>query len=147
MRGGDPVSTPRSCYWINESQEPDPERGYIPSVVTEGEPGHSPLSGNGAHAAPWYWGNLESARRIAFEENQRLGLTDEDVMAIVLSSMAAQPSEGSHCVRCGTAYDAPTQPQCECAGDPPVDKNGVDYQAYLDRVRRLRYDRSAAVTR
>jgi len=53
------------------------------------------------------------------------------------------PAPGSHCVRCGTGYESPSKPGCECAGDPPADQGSPDYQAYLDRVRQLRYDRAA----
>lgn len=48
---------------------------------------------------------------------------------------------GSHCIRCGVEYDSPARPACECAGEPPVDKTGPDYEGYLNRVRQLRYDR------
>lgn len=48
---------------------------------------------------------------------------------------------GCHCTRCGVEYETPSRPRCECAGDPPVDKTGVEHEGYMNRVRRLRYDR------
>lgn len=51
------------------------------------------------------------------------------------------PDIGCHCTKCGAEYDTPAQPNCECAGDPPVDHDSLDYEAYLNRVRFLRYDR------
>ena len=48
---------------------------------------------------------------------------------------------GSHCICCGVAYETPSRPACECAGDPPVDRDSLEYEAYLDKVRRLRFDR------
>jgi hypothetical protein len=52
-------------------------------------------------------------------------------------------TDWSHCVRCGVLYETPSRPQCECAGDPPIDRDSLDYQAWLDRVRRLRWDEGA----
>jgi hypothetical protein len=45
-----------------------------------------------------------------------------------------------HCARCGVGYETPTRPQCECAGDPPIDHDSRDYQTWVDRVMRLRWD-------
>lgn len=80
--------TARRCFYIPEGQC-HPDRGYIPSIVTEGEPGHSPLIGNGEYAEPWYWGDLEQATRIAIEANAKLGLTEQDAKEIVASSIGA----------------------------------------------------------
>lgn len=66
------------------------EHGYVPSVVTENVAGHSPLTGQGECAQPWYWGHdLAKAKEIASDYNTRLGLTPEDVRDIVASSFAA----------------------------------------------------------
>lgn len=50
------------------------------------------------------------------------------------------------CTRCGTPYDRPTRPACECAGEPPTQWNGKrppnfhpEQTAYLARVRSLRH--------
>lgn len=48
-------------------------------------------------------------------------------------------TEVAWCVRCGTLYEDDRSPLCECAGDPPVDKTGADWQAYVARVEGLRY--------
>lgn len=84
---------PRMCFIVLESQRNS--RGYIPSAVTEGEPGHSPLIGRGEHSQPWFWGapteeGWVDAQRICAEENERLGLTPADVQTIVESSMVEQ---------------------------------------------------------
>lgn len=59
-----------------------------------------------------------------------------------MTASAQSPKPGSHCIRCGVEYDSPSRPACECAGEPPVDKTGLDYEGYLNRVRQLRYDRA-----
>ncbi|TDC02666.1 hypothetical protein E1091_00245 [Micromonospora fluostatini] len=83
------MSEARTAVWVFESERT--ERGYVPSVVVEGKPGHIPLSGQGEGAQPWYWGaTLEEARKIATEHNARRGLTESDVQEIVASSFAAQ---------------------------------------------------------
>ena len=82
------MGEPRICFFIPIDQHD--ENGYIPSVVTEGESGHSPLVGSGRCASPWYWGKTyEAACAAAKKENARLGLTEDDVFDIVCSSMAA----------------------------------------------------------
>jgi hypothetical protein len=76
----------RKCFYVNELMLT--EHGYIPSMVTEGEPGHSPMKGNGPFAQPWYWGHdLDKAKEIAKKANEELGLTEDDVTTILLSSM------------------------------------------------------------
>jgi hypothetical protein len=84
----------RYCFFIPASQFD--EHGYIPSVVTEGEPGHTPLRGTGeaARPRPWSWGQtLAEAEQAAAEANARLGLSPEEVAEIILSSVAAQHRE------------------------------------------------------
>jgi len=77
---------PRTCFIILEGQRD--EAGYIPSVVTEGEYGHDPLTGKGECAQPWHWGKTyEEAQETCVKENARLGLGVSDVIAITLSSM------------------------------------------------------------
>ena len=78
--------TARQCYRVMAGQRDD--AGYIPSVITEGVRGHSPLTGNGPGAQPWHWGpSWEQAKAQEAEANADLGLTSEDVFAIVASSM------------------------------------------------------------
>lgn len=81
----------RQCFFV------DPEsyvegKGYIPSLITEGEPGHAPLTGDPAkHQTPWYWGQTyEEAVNICKAQNEQMGLTPDDVMDIIGSSMRAQ---------------------------------------------------------
>lgn len=84
-----PKETPkRYCFFIDESMYTP--NGYIPSVVTEDEPGHSPMMGKGELSQPWYWGkDIDTAKRIARESNEKLGLSDDDVDEIVTSSITA----------------------------------------------------------
>ncbi len=85
---GPAATAQRHCFWIDETQDPDVHGGYVPSVVTEGEAGHSPLLGKGTAAAPWIWGaTLVAAQAVCEAENTRLGLTPKDVLAIRMSSM------------------------------------------------------------
>lgn len=77
----------RKCFYIPVEQFDS--AGYIPSLVTEGQSGHAPLAGNGAHAEPWHWGKTyEDACKIAEQENARLGVSPADAVEIVLSSMS-----------------------------------------------------------
>lgn len=77
----------RSCVFVDETMMTP--HGIVPSVVYENEPGHWPLSGKGAGSAPWYWGDLATARKIAADYNAKLGLSEDDARDIVLSSMRA----------------------------------------------------------
>ena len=54
---------------------------------------------------------------------------------------ARELNNGCHCIRCGIEYETASRPQCECAGDPPVDKSSLEYEGYLAQVRQLRWDR------
>lgn len=85
-------ATPRYAFWINEAQEAGP-RGHIPSVVFEGVSGHYPMVGQGELAQPWYWGDTATAKDIARRENAKLGLTSDDVLDIITSSMFAENTE------------------------------------------------------
>lgn len=89
------MTEPRRCYLILPDQRDD--EGYIPSVVVEGEPGHSPLTGNGAHARPWHWGRTyDDAMRLCEEFNaEDFGLSPVDAAIIVASSVAAGPVPAS----------------------------------------------------
>jgi hypothetical protein len=82
-------SKPRQCFYIPVGQFD--ENGYIPSLVTEGEPGHAPLKGSGECAAPWYWGKTyEAAKAFAEEMNaEQFGLTPAQAAEILASSMRA----------------------------------------------------------
>jgi hypothetical protein len=78
------------CYWINESQDPKEHGGYVPSLVTENEAGHSPLIGRGKCAAPWVWGKtLKEAKQVCELANARRGIDNKTAFRIVASSIAA----------------------------------------------------------
>jgi hypothetical protein len=86
------METRRFCYTI-------PADGYVeghgwrPSVVFEDEPGHFPngtwpYNGKPGETCPWFWGHdYETAKKIAAETNARMGLSAEDAMLIVLSTL------------------------------------------------------------
>lgn len=81
---------PRKCVVILDDLYVE-GKGYVPTVVTEGEAGHSPLVGSGELSEPWYWGNDKAtAEKIADDFNTRLGVTRDDVTEIVISSIGAQ---------------------------------------------------------
>lgn len=48
------------------------------------------------------------------------------------------------CSRCGHLYEKTDErgllPVCECAGDPPVDRDSTDYALWLKRVFDLAYE-------
>ena len=80
----------RYCVYVPETAYVE-GKGFIPSVVREDEAGHTPLMGRGELAQPWFWGpTIEDAQRQADEYNTALGLTEEDVVEIVTSSMRAE---------------------------------------------------------
>ena len=84
------IDEPRQCFVILETQYD--EHGYIPSLVTENEPGHAPMMGNGEHATPWYWGKtIERAKEVCARVNkQRFGITEQTAERILASSMFAR---------------------------------------------------------
>ncbi len=80
---------PRKCFFIPVEQFD--ENGYTPSLVTEGQPVRAPLTGNGPLATPWYWGKTyDEAKATAVRENARLGISEADAAAILLSSLAGR---------------------------------------------------------
>jgi hypothetical protein len=84
------IAPGRGCFYIPAEQY-DAE-GWIPSWVTEDEPGHAPLAGDGPEGGrrPWHWGRTyEEARAVCAAENERLGVTPDDAFRIISSSMAA----------------------------------------------------------
>lgn len=82
------MSTPRTCFYVDESMHTP--NGYVPAIVTEGEPGYQPLIGRDESAEPWYWGNdINTARRLCEEANHQQGISADAAREIVRSSMAA----------------------------------------------------------
>lgn len=82
---------PRKCFAIFTSQFV-PGKGYVPSLVTEGEPGHQPFVGQGEESEPWYWGlEWDQACAVVDKANARdFRLTPDEAAAIVDSSITAQ---------------------------------------------------------
>ncbi len=64
--------------------------GFVPALVTEDEPGFSPMIGQGELAQPWYWGHdLDEAKRIAAKSNAERGISEDDAHDILISSIVA----------------------------------------------------------
>jgi hypothetical protein len=80
----------RFAYTIVEESRAS-NGGYIPCIAVENEPGYSPMTGQGAGAAPWNWGKDRAlAQRLCDERNERMGISKEDAFRIVGSSMFAK---------------------------------------------------------
>jgi hypothetical protein len=78
------------AYWV--PAEPWKDTGkWVPSVIVEGVPGHTPMAGNGECAQPWYWGDsyLE-AKATCDQVNAELGVTEAEMVRILFSSLRAQ---------------------------------------------------------
>ena len=61
---------------------------FIPVVVTEGQTGYRPLSGQGEGSAPWKWGtDVQKAMDYADDYNTKLGVTPGEADVIVHKSM------------------------------------------------------------
>lgn len=84
------MSKKRTCFFIPADGYVE-GRGFRASIVTEGEPGHTPSGvwpNDGTKTMPYFWGNdYDAACKIAEEQNERLGLSKRDVLEIVTSSM------------------------------------------------------------
>jgi hypothetical protein len=84
----------RQCFYIPIDGNPD-GKGFIPSLVTEGEPGHSPMgdwrSDGISSPLPYRWGNdYDEAVLVAERTNlSTFGLDREACIEIVASSMGA----------------------------------------------------------
>lgn len=80
------LSERRWCYFIPPQEQN--ERGLIPALCIEGEQGYRMMSGDGKLSAPWYWGlDEKSANEVCDQQNLRRGITKDDQMKIVLSTM------------------------------------------------------------
>jgi hypothetical protein len=112
-----PPTGKRQAFYVDETMQT--EHGFIPSVVTEDEPGHTPLRGNGPLASPWYWGDdIATARSITAQANTALGLTDSDVRDIIASSFRASEAiaEAGRIIR---SIVASAVPYDVASGDEP----------------------------
>lgn len=82
------MAEPRSCLYVDETMHTP--KGYIPSFVTEDEAGHSPMIGSGPLAQPWYFGDdIDTAKRLVDQANAEIGISPQDMLEIVASSMRA----------------------------------------------------------
>jgi hypothetical protein len=81
------------AYWV--PAEPWKKTGkWVPSVIVEGVSGHTPMAGNGTCAQPWFWGySYPEARDACTRVNAELGITLEDMVEILFSSLRAQRTE------------------------------------------------------
>lgn len=80
----------RTCFYIPADGYVE-GKGYRVSIVVENESGHFPTgdSPEGGDRMPWYWGKTyEEAKAVCAEQNAKRGLSEEDVFAIITSSMA-----------------------------------------------------------
>lgn len=83
------ASTGRIVYWIDPTQDTTRYGGYVPSVVTEFEPGHQPMIGPHDGVRPIIWGStLEDAQANAEAANAEMGIAPDDARSIVTYSMA-----------------------------------------------------------
>lgn len=75
------------CYYVFETMCEE-GKGFRPVVIVEGEPGYHMQGGDGPmDSLPWYWGHdFKKAQEICSKQNERLGLTPQDVDRIVASS-------------------------------------------------------------
>lgn len=82
------TTQPRRCYAILESQFV-PGKGFVPSLVTEGEADHSPMIGSGEQSQPWFWGvTLEVAQATCDRVNlEDFNLSPDEAKEIVDSSI------------------------------------------------------------
>lgn len=90
----------RFCYFIPMGSFIH-GRGWRVSIVRENESGHFPTgswpySGRPGETLPYFWGDpdnpndLESAEEVCSKMNERMGLSKQDVVKIVSSSMFAR---------------------------------------------------------
>ena len=78
MNGETDLPAPRICYFINVAFKD--ERGFIPLMVVEGEPGLKVLE-------EMRWGpSSEAAKEEASRRNAQLGLAPVDVRDILLGT-------------------------------------------------------------
>jgi len=69
----------RMAMFIMETETND-QGEYRALIAVEGESGY--------YKTDWFWGaSLELAEEVAKERNKRMGLTDEEVQKIILSTM------------------------------------------------------------
>jgi hypothetical protein len=79
------------AYWIDARPYKDTGK-WVPSVIVEGVAGHTPMAGDPAKLQqPWFWGDsYPEAQATCREVNAELGITEEEALRILMSSMRAQ---------------------------------------------------------
>ena len=88
-------SAKRIMYYIPDDAY-IPDRGYRVSLVLEGEAGHRPTGtwpyrGRAGETLPYFWGHdIAEARAAARRINASMGLTEDDEVAVLASSMVAK---------------------------------------------------------
>lgn len=83
----------RQAFYVDETMNPD-GKGFIPALVTEGEPGYTPMGdyrSNGVDGPLAYrWGStIEEARKVTASANAQRGIDADAALTIVASSMFA----------------------------------------------------------
>lgn len=82
----------RFCYYVDETFYVQ-DHGFRPSIVIEGEKGHYPTgtwpyNGKVGETMPYFWGHdIAGARKACDAANAQLGVSREDALKIVISSM------------------------------------------------------------
>lgn len=90
-------SNARRVFVITDDGEhPD---GWIPAVVTEGQPGHALMSGDGDFSAPWHWGTRERAETLAAQANIRMEFSEKDVFDVIASAQGAAVFAAAEAIR------------------------------------------------
>ena len=84
------MTEPRTCWWVPFGQRD--RYGYMPSLVTEGQAGHVPCTGNADGGPPQYWGQtFEEAHARCEKENEARGISPEAAREIVRSCRPQVP--------------------------------------------------------
>jgi hypothetical protein len=87
-------SEPDGCFFIPAKPWKDTGK-WVPSWVKRDEAGHTPFAGNGPCAQPWFWGtSYPEAKAVADRENAKLGISQTQAAAILLSSVRASRHAG-----------------------------------------------------
>lgn len=85
---------PRIVLWDMQYSD---GKGYIPCAFTEGGIGYAPLTGNGPHALPWYWGDTsEECQARCDAWNEEMGIDRATARAIVLDVFRKDLFGGGH---------------------------------------------------
>ncbi len=113
---------PRQCFYIPTNAYVE-GKGWVPSLVTDGKPGHQPMTGANGDEEPWYWGRTRDDYALAVEtaqmQNERRGIDAADAAKIIAGSIAVPF-------------------QAERTGAYPLDKSTIDMDDVVFIVAQLR---------